>query len=297
MSNDFWMGHNGTAGGPADYSAWQQQHLGQLSRAIEDARIPPTTASTSLPPTAQGPVYWGSSTPLRGRTILLLLLVPVIIFVAVVVFNAIDEQIAASSRANRRAREADLQRAADACWRPALARAIVGFDAARDVDASNHTAAMSPCHWQAISNLIQGRRGGVGCLGSDSGPVGSFVDYDRFDVRYQTADPTIQHRLHVMALTPWPLTAGPSSGRDAPVAIAVAQLGFNAMRGRVGQGCVVIAADRIASNLPADGEAASSPDAAEPTAYFSRSAVSVACPAGKALHVVASRLYAKSWQR
>lgn len=245
--------------------------------------------------------YAGPSAPLSGKAkiaLISLLLALVIFFTLIIVEDATRDERRAAYGEARHAARMDAEKQAQTQWQPALTTALEDFNPASDFRAIEDAATLSPCIGDSIRTLLDARTlGFTHCHGvlRGRGRIGASVDHDRFLVEYETTDPTIRHRLGVMAVTQWALRARPAQGRDAPVVTAIEQLGAATVERYVGQGCAAIVAARIATNLPPGVTSESDMGGDFVAAYFSQRTVSIACPAGKQLRVAVSRRFQRSW--
>lgn len=241
-----------------------------------------------------GPVYAGGPMTAGEKKVWLIILgVIAAIAVGWVALSAIDDNMRAARKAERQRLEVEAQRQADAAWQPVLRQALERFDVRGDIDAMARAASVSPCYRDVITQVMAGRRlGFVHCprLMSFSAPFQASVDSDRFSVEYVVPGPTIRTRMRVMPIVAWSMNAGPAQGNEAPVKRAIEHLGAATVARYIGKGCVVIDAERFASNQPVDAEAGHR-RAGSPTSYANLGRVTIACPEGRDYQVAASVAY------
>jgi hypothetical protein len=289
--------------GDGNWTAWrnggvQRHNDAMLSDMAARNRAATDQFLAGMNNQSAGPIYGGGAAPLgpRGRKILWRALAGIlIIIVAVRVFQSIDRSMRAARKAERVARTAELQRVTDATWQPRLRQALQRFDVRRDLAAIDQAINVSPCYRTVITQVVAGRQlGFVDCPRpmSFTAPFQAHVQSDRFSVNYLASDPTIRTRMNVMPVTSWSLRAGPAMGDEAPVKVAIDQLGSAAVTSYVGQGCIAIDARRYASNQPAQSEQRSA--TGSPSTYASLARVTIACPSGEGrFRVAASRVFSE----
>lgn len=284
--------------GDGDWTAWRN---GGMQRHNEEMMADMTARHHAASEQLFSQMYSSSTPPAIGyvgpidkRTARILWIVAFVLIgsgIGLIAYDrSWDSQRAAAQDRVAQQRNSD-QREADRIWLPVLERALLNFDARRDLAAIEQAQALSGCHRESLARLMSGGTQMLGCLGDrqnpSDGPVRSSVHFDRFVVTYDTRSPVlVENRLTVMALNPQTRNAGRDLGDDSPPVIAQRALGAAAVDRLIASKCIVIAGGRVARGQPF----VTGPG--RPTiAATNRDVVSIACPEGGRLQIRATRTF------